>query len=589
MLFSALLQIFGEGQAISNQRLASLADQQENLDIFERLKAKQKSLASQFSAVKDQGNSSADQVHADVQRFAKDASLTIAVLLARSAKNGSELTQLLTQLGFQDVYARNRTDHFVYIFLVNVFIFFGVVVACLLLVTPVIIPAFFKSINLTEEDMTKSVVAVLMGFLIYLVMFRVLDYSRDRLLEAQDWQEGLVSYAKITLSSSLLSGVISIVIAALLVVVTLFLTSFDLLSFIARTPLELIIFVLFQAVLAALGTGFGLIYMRQAARLDRARLKLARNLLNGTAFLHACFAAALVGFISLFTYTQQIGSEPRYSAERVAKNFSAIKPTLIKTTIRGPINNYSYSMYSQADASLIDRNLRQIRDAWKGQLYGVKEIDDQQKWLAEICILLNSKFKFKDEEDEGDPVKLFKNPEKCIGQQEEVGGRADSRPAPKAEVTPESPKAPGPQANSEGQFFEFIVYLSKLYGQLDGLRPENKWSKAAYVAYQFPSIVAFILAYAFGIGCRFWRAWWLYNEVSRSDGHGQKLLEQLRKSYGDKVDFDRCLVMPIPSLGNVTALEALRYEDYRVKLFTKIQKQQVDWDTVRGAFKSTVH
>jgi len=114
-----------------------LTDQQENLDIFERLKNKQKTLVAQFSILKNQEGknqeaSGLDQIHAEVQRFARETSLTIAVLLSRSAKNASELTQLLTQLGFPDVYPRNRSDHFVYNFLVNIFIFFGVVLTCLL-------------------------------------------------------------------------------------------------------------------------------------------------------------------------------------------------------------------------------------------------------------------------------------------------------------------------------------------------------------------------------------------------------------------------------------------------------------------------
>jgi hypothetical protein len=580
ILFFSLQQIFSKGPGISNPRLDNLTDQQENLDIFERLKNKQKTLVAQFSILKNQEGinqegSGLDQAHAEVQRFARETSLAIAVLLSRSAKNASELTQLLTQLGFPDVYPRNRSDHFVYNFLVNIFIFFGVVLTCLLLVAPVVTPTLFKFVNWTNEDLARGFVIVITSFLIYVVMFRVLDYSRDKLLEMQDWQENLVSYARTVLSSSVLTSAISIVIA------TLFLTFFSLLSFIAGTPTDLISHIIFQTLLAALGTTFGLFYMRQAGRFPRAHLKLARNLLNGTALLHACLAAVLVGLISLFAYTQQISRQPRDAFRSATENFSAIKPTMIKGT-----NSHIYSFYTPADANFIDNKLKEVDGLWTGQLYGTKQMSDQQTTLGEICKRLNSKFKFKEVEVEGsdDVLELFKIPEKCLGHDVTAPSKAsDSEHMPKSQQKADQPQtdavklAEVTKAKLEGQFFTFVVYLSQLYQRIDALRPENRWSKAVYVYCIFPMIVAFILAYSFGVGCRFWRAWWLYNEVDRSDGNGQKLLEQIKKTYGDQVDFDRCLVLPIPSLGNVTALEALRYEDYRVKLFTKIQKQQIDW------------
>jgi|SRR6267378_2969435 hypothetical protein len=578
ILFFSLQQIFSKGPGISSPRLDNLTDQQENIDIFERLKNKQKTLVAQFSILKNQDGknqegSDLDQVHAEVQRFARETSLTIAVLLSRSAKNASELTRLLTQLGFPDVYARNRADHFVYIFLVNIFIFFGVVLASLLLVAPVVTPTLFKFVNWTNQDLAQGFVIVITSFLIYLVMFRVLDYSRDKLLERQEWQESLVSHAKTVLSSSILTSVISIVIT------TLFLTAFSLLSFIARTPIDLISHIIFQTILAALGTMFGLFYLRQAGRLLHARLKLSRNLLSGTALLHACLAAVLIGLISLFAYTQQISRQPRDALSSVMENFSGVKATMTKGA-----NSYVYSFYAPADANFIDNKLKEVDGLWKGQLYGTKQMSDQQAALGEICKRLNSKFKFKEVEESDDSLKLFRNPEKCLGH--DVSAPSWSSDSGHTKIAPENQSQTNPadlaaltKAKLEQQFFNLVVYLSQLYEKIEALRPENRWSKAVYVYCIFPMMVAFILAYSFGVGCRFWRAWWLYNEVDRSDGNGQKLLEQIKRTYGNQVDFDRFLILPIPSLGNVTALEALRYEDYRVKLFTKIQKQQIDWTT----------
>jgi hypothetical protein len=139
----------------------------------------------------------------------------------------------------------------------------------------------------------------------------------------------------------------------------------------------------------------------------------------------------------------------------------------------------------------------------------------------------------------------------------------------------------------EGLFFHLAGSLGALYRSLRTADPGESL-KANYLAWGYPAIVTFLLAYAFGVGCRYARARWLYNEADREDGQGQKLKEQIRKIYGDSVDTDKCLIFPIASLGNLTPLEAIRYEDYRVRLFAKIQRRQIDWKGCERMKKSEV-
>jgi hypothetical protein len=133
-------------------------------------------------------------------------------------------------------------------------------------------------------------------------------------------------------------------------------------------------------------------------------------------------------------------------------------------------------------------------------------------------------------------------------------------------------------SRNEGLFLSFVFSLPQLYASIHSAKGGGESWIAGYQIWMFPTIVAFTIAFGFGVGCRYWRAWWLYNEVDRADGNGQKLREQILKFYGHEVDFDECLVFPIPSLGYLTPLEALRYEDYRVRLFAKIQRRQIDWE-----------
>ena len=75
------------------------------------------------------------------------------------------------------------------------------------------------------------------------------------------------------------------------------------------------------------------------------------------------------------------------------------------------------------------------------------------------------------------------------------------------------------------------------------------------------------------IGCSYWRTWWLYNAADRIE----ELKAQITKSYGASLDVERCLTHPIGSLGNITAVEAIRYEDYRTKLYASVQRRKIVW------------
>jgi hypothetical protein len=119
--------------------------------------------------------------------------------------------------------------------------------------------------------------------------------------------------------------------------------------------------------------------------------------------------------------------------------------------------------------------------------------------------------------------------------------------------------------------FDLLYYNIQAFGS----GQESK--KANYLAWMFPTFVTFLLAYAFGVGTRLSRALWLYSEVDREDGQGTKLKDLIKKATGDKLSFEKCLVSPIAALGYLTPLEALRYEDYRIKLFGRIQENQIGW------------
>jgi hypothetical protein len=566
ILFLTLSQIFDKSPGISNPRLDSLTDLPENRDAFERLQNTQRNLLAQIGNPDKQERESPDHLYADIQRFAREISLTIAVLLSRTARNGNDLAHRLDELGFPSAYANNRSDHVGYVFLVNAFILSGATISGLFLLAPMLSKTV--GVDWINRYLLLGLLTIFTGLLVYIVTFRVLDYSRDKLLEAQAWKESLESYSTVALSSSVLSSVICIVSA------TLILTLFNWLQYVAFNPMSFISFVLFNTIIAAVGTGFGLLYFRQAARLRRSQLSFLAALLNGTAFAHACLAALLVGLLNTVSYSYQVSTSPREIYNRVMADFAALQPIIESK----PADTKAvYSILSAGDMKPISRSLNAL-----GKLMNVSpdQADKQLKEVSAICISLHKKFDVQSKSGAGDdadgPTHLFENPEDCtLGSLLSLNSASNrTPPAGSTDIAIQQQVA---TSRNEGLFSSFVFSLPQLYQSIRATKGDSGSKIAKYQIWIFPTIVAFIIALGFGIGCRHWRSWWLYNEANRADGNGQKLRELLLRSYGNDLDFDKCLVFPISSLGNLTPLEAIRYEDYCGRLFAKVQRRQIEW------------
>jgi hypothetical protein len=581
ILFFTLSQVFNKSPGISNPRLDNLTDLQENREAFERLQNTQRSLLTQVGSTDRREDEGPDGLYAEVQRFAKEVSLTIAVLLSRTARNGNDLAQRLDQLGFSNAYENNQSDHFGYVFFVNAFIFCGAIVSAVFLFAPMLYRA--SGVAWTDRYLLQGFLTILTGLLIYVVTFRVLDNSRDKLLEMQDWKESLESYSTIAPSASVLSSVICIVS------VTLIFSLFNWLQYIAYNPMSFISFILFNTIVAAVGTGFGLRYFRQAARLPRARLSLPASLLNGAALMHACMAALLVGFLNTASYSYQASTAPKEFLNRVKADFSALQPIVEH---KPQDSKAVYALVSPADMKSISKNLNTLDNLLTA---GADQIEKQLKQVTGICTLLSSRYDTADKatppeapniDDSDDPVRLFDNAKQCV-----LGSLLNfhptNNPSPPAGVKDNAVQQQAETARNEGLFSSFVYSLPQLYAVIGAAKGGRGSWMAEYQTWIFPTIVTFIIAFGFGVGSRYWRAWWLYNEVDRAEGNGQKLREQIHKFYGDKVDFEKCLVFPISSLGYITPLEALRYEDYRVRLFAKIQRKQIDWEGCESKLEDT--
>ena len=539
ILFYTLQQIFNKRPELSSTKLDYLTDLPENKQIFDNIRAAREALVPEFKNPTARDEDESSKVFAGVQRFSKDTSLMIAVLLSQTARNASYLSERLDHLGFQGVDLRDRSDHFTYTVMVNAFTLAGSLLVAIVLAAawlPTFTP-YLKWIH--DVDLIYGTITIFTGTLVYLVMFKAMDYWRERSLDTLDWRENLESYVKLTLSASLLSCIVSVVLLVLV------LSLFNSVKLVINGPVAFAQLFVFNFIAAALGTVFGLVYMRQAARLPRARLSLAGNLFSFTALLHAVIAALFVGALNLSLYMYNIYTAPKAILSALQTNAAA--------AAQDPKIGFS-GVYPASQFTEFTRELNRMQDEIKRLELGSAET--QLNKVRAICNL--------------------------IGKPNGNVNAVVPRPAATTAMPPSSQNANPPPLFATAGSCKLgdldagdprIAIASLLSAFEDSLVAINDAATQQYFAWAFPALAALLIAYCFGVGCRHWRAWWLNND----EDYLADLKRQIKESYGDRVDVEQCLTWPVPSLGNVTPIEAVRYEDYRTKLLGNVQRHKIAW------------
>jgi hypothetical protein len=537
ILFYTLQQMFNKRPGFSSAKMEYLTDLPENVEIFNGLRAKREALVLDFKSGMEQADYETGRVFAEVQRFSKDTSLMIAVLLSQTARNTSYLTEHLDRLGFQGVDLRDRSDHFTYTIMVNAFIVAGSLLVALVLAAAWL-PAFTPYMTWIHNiGLARGAITIFSGTLVYLVMFKATDYWRERLLDTLVWREDLQSYVKLTLKASFLSCSASVV----LLVLVLFL--FNSVDIVINGPVLFAQVFVSYLIVAALGTAFGLIYLRQAARLPADQLSLPANLLNSTALLHGLLAAVFVVALNTSTYLFNTFSAPMDAA-------SVVKATWEKAA-QDPKGGFA-GRYDSQQLKAIGNKIDDLPASLDQMDLGEPTMS-QQAAVGSICALVNAPHAAVD--GAGSPSQptsgtaaapsdaIFADPNLC----QIKGG-----------VSADDPRLP------------IAILLKSLQSKLADV---EHVAEALYFVWTFPALAAFLIAYCFGVSCRYWRAWWLNND----EDYLTELKGQIRLSYGNDIDVNKCLTWPVGLLGNVTPIEAVRYEDYRSKLLANVQRQKIVW------------
>jgi hypothetical protein len=653
IVFYCMQQMFRG--VLPSEKLSQVTETPENIAIFERLKKEREELERKFVGSEEQrerrlgpgAEANLDKLLSDVQRFSKEVSLTIVILLSQSVRTFSDLKERLEQLGFREIELRDRSDHLVYLVMVNFSIAMGAFMSYALLRVINSVAALTKDPNILDwlesiVDPSKTgssnafitinhaseLLIVATGALIYMIVFKVMDYLREGALDRSEWRESLQGYVMVVVIASVSSAVVCILLMVLL------LSPLGLLTSIWTDPAGLAQQFLFQLIVAALAAGFAVTYLRHAVKLqwhDGGHKRWSRIIQEGFFFfrdlpdcvklIHAVLAACLVGMLNhtsiVHTKNNLIG-DTKKSLAQVMQNFGQSqewlkneKPTsaadasqrgqifqrkdLIDTSCKlrdlyaaiNPLDAGDQYFQFSLDFGTVSKGTSNsgpdenrasdcpppsVKDATTAKDTPIAGLMDQ---VRQICGTLNR-------------VEMSKaSPQVLPNSGPQIGANPAQRPGQRPTLfkVPErcDLNSLDSQDPDEKDFINLGNSLAGLFNNLDSFKRFSTGDGNHAVIF-FPMITAFLIAYTFGAGCRIWRAWWLNNEAGQQEI--EKLKEQIGNIYGRPVHpagFEQWLITPLKVLNNVAPKEAVRYEGLKARLYAKIESKQIGFGSIVAA------
>jgi len=647
IVFYSMQQMFGD--VLTSEKLSRITDMPENVAIFDRLRKEREELERRFVGAEEQREGKSepeaqmnfDKLLGDVQRFSREVSLTIIILLSQAVRTSSDLKERLEQLGFRAIELRDNSDHLVYVVMVNFCVVFGALVAYAAVTAIAAMSNAIRSITdasgwfhtlgkivaKTELSNDFSVIdhageflTLATGALIYIIVFKVIDYLREVDLDLSEWRESLQGYLMVVVKASLCSAIICILLMVLL------LSPLGLLSYIWTDPAGLAQQFLFQLFVAALAAALALSYLRHAVGLqwrnsDGTQKGLLRIVLEGflgfreradfTKLVHGLLAACLIGVLNQAAIVHGRNNaieEAKANLATLRTSFDQNQGWLGQQMKRAESLMSAHGSPSARDVWFHREDLIKIpcklRDMYAaiyvfdvGEQYfqidpDFSKADEAASNVARepVSAAQCKPLKAKDATitSQIDQLKEICSKLNRVGMYKTAQSASADQPQPNQRiVVPTLFLAPEmcelslltTDDNNEKNFRALGRSLFDMFRSLDGL---NKISNGGGGrATLFPMITAFFIAYMFGAGCRVWRAWWLNNEAGQQEM--DRLKEQVENIYGEPVrpaEFERWLTSPLSVLNNVTPKEAVRYEGLKARLYAKIESKQIDFGNV---------
>jgi hypothetical protein len=664
IVFYCMQQMFRG--VLPSEKLSQITDTPENIAIFERLKKERDELERKFVGSEEQrerrpeprADANLDKLLSDVQRFSKEVSLTIVVLLSQSVRTLSDLKERLEQLGFREIELRDHSDHLVYLVMVNFSIAMGAFMSYALLRVINSVAALTKDPNILDWlesivnpsktgssnafltiNHASELLIVATGALIYMIVFKVIDYLREGALDRSEWRESLQGYVMVVVIASVSSAVVCILLMVLL------LSPLGLLTNIWTDPAGLAQQFLFQLVVAALAAGFAVTYLRHAVKMqwhDGGHKRWSRIIQEGFFFfrdlpdciklVHAVLAACLVGMLnhtSIVHTKNNLIDDTQKSLVQVMQGFGQSQEWLKNE------NPMSATDASQRGPRLPRKDLIDTSCKLRDLYAAINPLDAGGQYFqfsldfgtvskgtsnsgpaenkAPDCPAPNVKdtpsvkdaTTAKDTPSAKDTpiaglmdqvrqicgtlnrVEMSKaSPLALPNSTPQIGANPAQRPSQRLTLfkVPErcDLNSLDSQDSDEKDFIGLGNSLAGLFNNLDSFKRFSTGDGNHAVIF-FPMITAFLIAYTFGAGCRIWRAWWLNNEAGQQEMG--KLKEQIGNICGQvqSAGFEQWLITPLKVLNNVAPKEAVRYEGLKARLYAKIESKQIDFGSIVAA------
>lgn len=540
ILFYLLQEIFGRRKVLANSKLDYLVELPENRENLERIQTDRAAILAKLPADGD-ADKVLQSIYPEVQRFTKLTSLTLAVLMSQAARSSNFLNVHLDQLGLRSGYLRDRSDHFAYTALTNAFILLAALLTGVIL-GGVVLRAY--SADKWSEQFTALAITVGTGIVSYVTLFAILDYMRDKLLDSMDWQENLEGCVRLVIPGALIAAI------GCTVLVILGFALFGLGGLLGSVVI--IQNLILQIIIASLAAAFGVGYLRRAARLRPDQISFWSPAMLVHPILHGLIAVVLVGGLNYGVNQYNLASETQQRLDQIA---SLIKKVRDQSASDKPKTGFFSGKDPKHIAQLLGDVNRAtgVAQAYISNPRGLSPWDVKSNQLAELERACNQLQLYVVAPDET-YRQWFWN-DKC-------GLDVDVTASDEADQT-------------------FVSLAKELSGLVDAL------GRSDYMALVFSSVASFLFAFLFGVGLTYWRAWWLNNEIDRPDGEISKLEEQAKRAFGEDIRFKEFLVHPLMAVNGLTPLEAVRYEDYRGKLFTDVQKKDPEIGRVLRAQPAT--
>jgi hypothetical protein len=534
--------------------------QDESREVEEYLVGLHASVSNRLSSIDPSNPSVDDALSKQIDAFFEGGSVLLASTLLQATPDARELSSTIFSLGFKDIdAAAPQTWQQYATFVMSVICVVCAVLGVVFYLFPTIVfgigSTIFPSLKGLDLNQVPNYTARitqpgLSSAILYVSMFVIMVYLRERRLSTKKWEEKLGTYVDFWFWTAILSAAVATVITLAIPYV--------------RGEGVGFIFA-FALPLSLLGSVFFVFHMRSSARCPDDRLL---HIFGAGAITHALIAVVLTGVLTALFQRVSLENAPAWSMADVRFYYKKVADKMKKQ------ENVKPGLFTGRHSS---QSMIEIKDQIGSLAQDVERLPHRNDpntannmlvKVQGICALLDR--------DLLAESKLFTPPS------EEVPGcRVDN--------TYENPD--GLTTPADRDVVSLGRNLEALWNSLWALQSKEVSEQITSVQVTIACLFALCAALTFSSAIRFGRTEQLRNQIDKFDESTLEKLATRAKAHfsqrGSDTDVRVWQLTPNPSVGLLTPLEAVRYQPYRPRLFDSLPIKPEPERSDKGALPST--